>query len=189
MMTPPILALNSCQALHRKLASLWQYSAGDRTQYSNSFLSWLISSQSLPSLIMALQITSAIILSPSSSLNCINDFPKPPLSALTRPSKAASVIRQTTPFLHLAHIRQCLLPKLTINISLPTLSTSHVINQNDPFIWEKTFRGQEQGHDTSESWHETQHSLTSHYVKIPHYHITCNHSHQTTSLIQRRVMS
>ena len=38
---------------------------------------------------MALQITSAIILSPSSSLNCINDFPKPPSSALTRPSKSS----------------------------------------------------------------------------------------------------
>ena len=72
----------------------------------------------------------------------------------------------------------------------PTLlSTSHTINQNNPFVWEKTFQGWVQGHDTSESWHETRHLLTSHYVKIPHYRITRNHSHWTTSLIQRRVMS
>ena len=38
---------------------------------------------------MALQITSAIILSPSSSLNCIDNFPKPPSSALTWPSKSS----------------------------------------------------------------------------------------------------
>ena len=61
--------------------------------------------------------------------------------------------------------------------------------KNDPFVWEKTFRGRVQGHDRSESWHETRHSLTSPYIKIRHYCITHNHSHQTMSLIQRRVMS
>ena len=55
-------------------------------------------------------------------------------------------------------------PNTTTNISLPTLSTSHTIDQNDPFVWEKTFRGWDQGHDTLESWHETRHSLTSHYI-------------------------
>ena len=38
---------------------------------------------------MAPQITSAIILSPTLSLNCIDDIPKPPSSALTWPSKSS----------------------------------------------------------------------------------------------------
>ena len=38
---------------------------------------------------MAPQIMSAIISSPTSSLNCIDDIPKPPLSALTQPSKSS----------------------------------------------------------------------------------------------------
>ena len=38
---------------------------------------------------MAPQIMSAIVSSPTSSLNCIDDIPKPPLSALTQPSKSS----------------------------------------------------------------------------------------------------
>ena len=38
---------------------------------------------------MAPQITSAIISSTTSSLNCIDDIPKPPLAALTRPLKSS----------------------------------------------------------------------------------------------------
>ena len=38
---------------------------------------------------MALHITSAIVSSPSSSLNCIDNFPRPPLSVLTWPSKSS----------------------------------------------------------------------------------------------------
>ena len=38
---------------------------------------------------MALQITSANISSSSSSFNCIDDLPKPPLSVQTRPSKSS----------------------------------------------------------------------------------------------------
>ena len=38
---------------------------------------------------MAPQITSAIILSTTSSLNCIDDIPKPPLSVLTWPLKSS----------------------------------------------------------------------------------------------------
>ena len=38
---------------------------------------------------MALKVTSAIVSSPTSSLNCLVDFPKPPLSVHTRPSKSS----------------------------------------------------------------------------------------------------
>ena len=38
---------------------------------------------------MALKVTSAIVSSPTSSLNCIIDIPKPPLSVHTRPSKSS----------------------------------------------------------------------------------------------------
>ena len=139
---------------------------------------------------MALEVTSAIVSSPTSSLNCIVDIPKLPLSVHTRPSKS-SISNSTNNLLppplssylpmsptsfklisanvsHLleAHICQCLPPKSTVNIFPPTLSTSHAIDQNDPFIWERTFRGRVQGHNTSESRHEIQHSLTSPCVKI-----------------------
>ena len=38
---------------------------------------------------MALKVTSAIVSSPTSSLNCLVDFPKPPSSVHTRPSKSS----------------------------------------------------------------------------------------------------
>ena len=38
---------------------------------------------------MALEVTSAIVSSPTSSLNCLVDFPKPPSSVHTRPSKSS----------------------------------------------------------------------------------------------------
>ena len=38
---------------------------------------------------MALQVTSAIVSSPTSSLNCIVDIPKPPSSVHTQPSKSS----------------------------------------------------------------------------------------------------
>ena len=47
--------------------------------------------------------------------------------------RAASVIRRTISFLHSAHIRQCLPPKLTINISLLILSTFHANWPEWPF--------------------------------------------------------
>ena len=40
---------------------------------------------------MALEVTSAIILSPTSSLNCILDIPKPPSSVHTQPSKSSII--------------------------------------------------------------------------------------------------
>ena len=70
-----------------------------------------------------------------------------------------------------------------------TLSTSHTVVQVYHFVWERTFRGRVQGHDTLESRHEAWHLLTSHYIKTAHYRITRNHSHRTTSLIRRRVMA
>ena len=138
---------------------------------------------------MAPQITSAIISSPTSSLNCIVDIPKPPLSVHTQPSKSS-----------ISNSMNNLLPPPLS--SYPPMSPSKINHQyipTDPLylpryrpewpVWEKTFRGREQGHDTSESRHETRHLLTSHYVKIPHYHITRNPSHWTTSLIWRHIMS
>ena len=38
---------------------------------------------------MALEVMSAIVSSPTSSLNCLVDFPKPPSSVHTRPSKSS----------------------------------------------------------------------------------------------------
>ena len=58
---------------------------------SNSFLSQLMSSRSLPSSIMALQITSATTLSSTSSFGCIDNFPKLPSSVHTRPSKSSFI--------------------------------------------------------------------------------------------------
>ena len=49
---------------------------------------------------MALQITSAIVSSPSSSLNCIDNFPKLHCQSWHNHQRAASVIRWTISFLH-----------------------------------------------------------------------------------------
>ena len=67
---------------------------------------------------MALQITSAIVLSPSSSLNCINDFPKLPSSALTQPSKSS-----------ISNLTNNLLPPLS---SYPPMSPSEIDHQYIP---------------------------------------------------------
>ena len=70
---------------------------------------------------MALQITSAIVLSPSSSLNCIDDFPKLPSSVLTRPSKSS-----------ISNLTNNLLPPLSSYPPMPPSKIDHQYIPTDP---------------------------------------------------------
>ena len=75
---------------------------------------------------MALQITSAIISSPSSSLNCINSFPKPPSSVLTWPSKSS-----------ISNSTNNLLPPLSSYLPMPPSKIDHQYVPTDPLylLW------------------------------------------------------
>ena len=70
---------------------------------------------------MALQITSAIISSPSSSLHCINNFPKPPSSVLTRPSKSS-----------ISNLTNNLLLPLSSYLPMPQSEIDHQYIPTDP---------------------------------------------------------
>ena len=132
---------------------------------------------------MAPQITSAIVLSPTSSLNCIVNIPKPPSSVHTRPSKSSII--------HLTN--NLLLPPLSSYLPMSPSEIDHQYIPTDPLYLPHYRTTLSFGHfkDGSRTMIHRNHSTrpTSHYIKIPHYRITHNPSHQTTSLIRRRVMS
>ena len=70
---------------------------------------------------MALQITSATTLSSTSSFGCIDNFPKPPFSVHTRPSKSSFI-----------HSTNNLLPSLNSYLPMPHSEIDHKYIPVDP---------------------------------------------------------
>ena len=139
---------------------------------------------------MALDIMSATTSSSTSSFGCIDNFPKPPSSVHTRPSKS-SISNSTNNLLPPPLSSYPPMPRSEINLKYIPLDPLYLPCRHPSLPFRL-------GEDISRTGVGTRYiritardpTLTIfHYIKTAHYHITHNHSHRTTSLIWRHVMS